>query len=127
MTVCAATKISARKPPQVLTKRKAKIVLLTKRKAKCSKYTLPLLFTAFEDSRCLCCSMPPFVVSLVSANISLSFNILYTPPIIFIAYQNCHHMTNNMTHKGNVNENNSFSVMIFKIGSFSLTIGGRGG
>ena len=44
-----------------------------------------------------------------------SFSILSTSAIIFITFQNCHHMTNHMRYKGNINNT---SVIIFLMGSF---------
>ena len=81
----------------------------------------PLNILVFYAAQC-----PLFSVSLVSSKNSLIFNILSTPAIIFIAHQNCYHVTNNMIDKGNVNTNNNDSAIIYKIGSFSLTVGKRG-
>ena len=36
--------------------------------------------------------------------------MLSAADILFITYQNCNHLTNNMTYKGNINESNNTSV-----------------
>lgn len=64
-----------------------------------SKYNLLLAIAFFKDFYFLWCSMISFTSSKVYAKKVSLFSIYSTSDIMFIAYQNHHHMINNMRNQ----------------------------